>query len=537
MARSVTEAGPPSGWEAGSEAHRWWTLGLVCVSIFMLLLDIIVVNVALPRIQHDLHASFTDLQWVIDAYALALAALVLNAGALSDILGRKRIFIVGLALFSLSSLACGLAPTAETLIVFRGVQGIGGAIMFSTSLALINHAFPPKERGTAFGIWGATTGFAVAIGPLVGGALTTSAGWRWIFFVNVPIGVAAALLSVVRLTESKDPRDRRIDWPGLLMLSGGLALLVYALLRGNTKGWGSPLILGFLIGAAALLAAFLLIQARSPNSMVDVTLFRIPAFAGAQLVAFTLSASMFSMFLYLTLYLQNVLGFSALAAGLRLLPVSILIFVFAPIAGRLSSVLPVRLLMGAGLGLIGVGLLLMSGLEPRSTWTALLAGFVVAGAGVGLTSPPLASTAVAVAPGRQAGMASGVNNTFRQVGIATGIAGLGAIFQSHIQSSVTAGLAGTPVARQAAAIAQAVSSGSIGQVLRHVPAPLRARLTDVARSAFVGGLNDIFVVAAVVAFAGAVVAAVLVRNRDFFRQEAPAGVQTASGGEHAAAMA
>jgi EmrB/QacA subfamily drug resistance transporter len=418
MARTDTETGPPGGRRAAGEVHRWWTLGLVCVSIFMLLLDITVVNVALPTIRHDLHATFTDLQWVIDAYALALAVLVLNAGALSDILGRKRIFMAGLALFALSSLACGLAPSSEVLIVFRGVQGIGGAIMFSTSLALINHAFPPKERGTAFGIWGATTGLAVAIGPLVGGALTTSAGWRWIFFINVPIGAVAAMLSTVRLTESKDPRDRRIDWPGLFTLSGALALLVYALLRGNSKGWSSPLIVVFFIGAAVLLGVFVAIQARSPRSMVDLRLFRIPAFTGAQLVAFAISASMFSMFLYLTLYLQNVLGFSALGAGLRLMPVSILIFVFAPIAGRLSSVLPVRLLMGAGLVLIAVGLLFMSGLTPQSTWTALLAGFVLAGAGVGLVNAPLASTAVAVAPGRQAGMAAGLNNTFRQVGIA-----------------------------------------------------------------------------------------------------------------------
>ncbi|MDP9340993.1 MAG: MFS transporter [Actinomycetota bacterium] len=531
MARTDIQAGPPG--EAGrGDAHRWWTLGLVCVSIFMLLLDITVVNVALPTIRHDLHATFTDLQWVIDAYALALAVLVLNAGALSDILGRKRIFIVGVALFSLSSLACGLAPTSEVLIVFRGIQGIGGAIMFSTSLALINHAFPPRERGTAFGIWGATTGLAVAIGPLIGGVLTTSAGWRWIFFVNVPIGIVAALLSVARLTESRDPSNRRIDFPGLVTLSAGLGLTVYALLRGNAKGWTSPFIVGLFVGGAVLLGLFLLIEARSPHSMVDLKLFRIPAFTGAQLVAFALSASMFSMFLYLTLYLQNVLGFSALGAGLRLMPVSILIFVFAPIAGRLSSVLPVRLLMGAGLVLISVGLLLMSGLTPQSTWTALLAGFVLAGAGVGMVNAPLASTAVAVAPGRQAGMASGVNNTFRQVGIATGIAALGAIFQSHVQSAVTIGLAGTPAARQAGAIGQAVTSGSLSQLLRRLPGPVRARVAEVARSAFVGGLNDIFVVGAIVALAGAVVSVVFVRARDFHRPEAPAG-----SGEHAAAVA
>jgi len=528
MARSTAAAEPAGGGNTGGEVHKWWTLGLVCVSIFMLLLDITVVNVALPQIQRSLSASFTDLQWVIDAYALALAVLVLNAGALSDILGRKRIFMAGLGLFSVASLACGLAPTAESLIVFRGLQGIGGAIMFATSLALINHAFPPRERGTAFGIWGATVGFAVAIGPLIGGALVTSAGWRWIFFVNVPIGAAAVMLSIPHLAESRDPRDRRIDWPGLFTLSGGLALLVYALLRGNSEGWGSPLIVGFLAGAAVLLGVFVWIEATSPHSMIDLQLFRIPAFTGAQLVAFTLSASMFSMFLYLTLYLQNVLGLSALGAGVRLLPISMLIFVLAPIAGRLTTVVPVRLLMAGGLALIGVGLLLMSGLTPRSTWTALLAGFLVSGAGVGMTNAPLASTAIAVAPGRQAGMASGVNNTFRQVGIATGIAGLGAIFTSHVQSAIRAGLAGTALAGRAGAIGQAVSSGAIARVARTLPPPERERVVHVARSAFVGGLNDILVVASVLAFTGAILSVVLVRDRDFHPDQRGAEQQAAA---------
>jgi EmrB/QacA subfamily drug resistance transporter len=507
---------------AGSATHKWWTLGLVCVAIFMLLLDITVVNVALPNIQRDLHASFTDLQWVIDAYALALAVLVLNAGALSDVLGRKRIFIAGLGIFSAASLACGLAPTSEVLIVFRGIQGIGGAIMFATSLALINQAFPPRERGTAFGIWGATTGAAVAIGPLVGGALTTSAGWQWIFFVNVPIGAVAAFVSAVRLQESRDPRNRRIDWPGLVTLSGAMGLLVYALLRGNDRGWTSPLILSFFCGAAVLLAAFLAIQARSERSMVDLKLFRIPAFTGAQLVAFAISSSIFSMFLYLTLYLQNVLGFSALQAGLRLLPVSILAFIFAPVAGRLSSMFPVRLLMGAGLVLVAAGLLLMSGLTPGASWTALLAGLAVAGAGVGLTNAPLASTAIGVAPRQRAGMASGVNNTFRQVGIATGIAALGAVFQSHVRSAVADSFAGTRLAPFSHEIARGVSSGAVQGVIARVPDPSRSRVVAAARAAFVGGLNDIFVIGAVVAFLGALSALVLVRRRDFQRDEGPA---------------
>ena len=518
MARTATS---PARAESGG-ATKWWTLALVCVAIFMLLLDITVVNVALPQIQDALDATFTDLQWVIDAYALALAVLVLNAGALSDILGRKRIFVTGLGLFTLASLACGLAPTSEVLIASRALQGVGGAIMFATSLALITQAFPPSERGTAFGIWGATTGAAVAIGPLVGGALTTALDWRWIFFVNVPIGVAAVLVGARRLEESRDPRSKGIDWPGLFLLSGSLGLLVYALLKGNDEGWSSAFILACFAGAAVLLVLFLVNEARRDGPMVDLKLFRIPAFTGAQLVAFALSASMFSLFLYLTLYLQNVLGYSPLGAGLRILPVSMLAFVCAPIAGRLTTVAPVRLLMGAGMGLIGVGLLLMTGLQPSSSWTALLAGFLLSGAGIGLTNAPLASTAIGVAPRERAGMASGVNNTFRQVGIATGIAGLGAIFQGRIHDRIAEAVAGTPAAAHVDELTKAVASGAIKQVVAGVPPEIRSQVARNARTIFVNGVTELFWVAAAVAFVGAIVALALIRRQDFQQDHAPA---------------
>ena len=306
-------------------ASKWWTLLAVCLAIFMLLLDITIVNVALPEIRRDLGSSFTDLQWVVDAYALALAALLLATGSLGDLLGRRRIFVLGILLFMLASLLCGLASTPMMLNLARGLQGVGGAMMFATSLALIAQEFPPDERGTAFGLWGATTGFAVAVGPLAGGLLTEGLGWEWIFFVNIPIGLVTAAMTLARVPEGERDPSAKIDWPGVVTFSGALFCLVLALIEGNEQGWTSALVLGLLTASVVLLAAFVVIERRSAQPMLDLSLFAKPAFTGAQIVAFSLHASIFSMFLYLTLYLQNILGYSALEAGLRFLPVSLLV--------------------------------------------------------------------------------------------------------------------------------------------------------------------------------------------------------------------
>jgi EmrB/QacA subfamily drug resistance transporter len=497
--------------------RKWWTLATVCVAIFMLLLDITIVNVALPKIRSGLNASFSDLEWVVNAYALTLAALLLSAGALADLLGRRRVFIVGLVLFTLASLACGLATSPLMLNVSRALQGIGGAVMFATSQALIAQAFHGKERGVAFGVFGATTGAAVAVGPLVGGAITDALGWEWIFFINVPIGIAAVAMSLMRLDESRDPDARGVDWAGLVTFSGALFLLVFALVRGNAEGWGSTLIVSFLIGAAVLLAVFFVVELRQERPMLDLSLFRKPAFAGASAVAFALSAAMFAMFLYITLYIQDVLGFKPLEAGLRFLPITLLSFFVAPIAGRLSVRFPVRAFLGGGLVLVGVGLLLMRGLTPDSHWTALLVGFVVAGAGIGLINPPLVSTAVGVVSHTRSGMASGINNTFRQVGIATGIAALGAVFQGSIESKVRAALVHAPPAVRAHAhdIAQAFASGQGQAVAAHQPPMFRQVALATYRSSFTGALNDLLLIGGIVALVGAVLGFALVRQRDF----------------------
>jgi len=473
-------------------------------------------------IQRDLGADFSHLQWVVDAYALMLAALLLTAGSLADRYGRRLIFAGGLVLFVAASLLCGLAPDAVTLDLFRGLQGVGGAIMFALSLALIAQEFHGKDRATAFGAWGATTGGAVAVGPLVGGLLTDSLGWEWIFFVNVPVGIATAWLALAKLADAKTPDATGIDWPGVVTFSGALFALVFGLIRGNEEGWGSPMIVALLGGSVLLLAAFVLIERRSARPMFDLGLFRIPTFVGASIAAFTLSASMFAMFLYLTLYIQTILGYTPLEAGLRFLPITLLSFFVAPVAGRLSERFPARGFLGAGLMLVGVGLLLMHGITVRSEWTTLLPGFILAGVGIGMVNPPLASTAIAVVHPARSGMASGINSTFRQVGIATGIAALGAIFQHRIQSELIPRLQGTPNAGRSHDLAEAVAGGGAQQVARGAPPALREEITRGAEAAFISGFNEILLIAAGIAFAGAILSCVLVRRADVLERTAPA---------------
>jgi EmrB/QacA subfamily drug resistance transporter len=505
--------------------RKWWTLIAVCIAIFMLLLDITVVNVALPSIQSSLHSSFADLQWVVNAYALTLAAFLLTSGSLADLFGRRRVFSIGLVIFTASSAACGLAGSPLELNLFRAVQGTGGAMMFATSLALIADAFHGKERGVAFGVFGGVTGAAVAVGPVIGGVLTTGIGWEWIFFVNVPIGIGAVFLTLTQVSESRDPEARGVDWLGLVTFSGSLFLLVLALVQGNEKGWGSARIVGCLAGAAALLVAFVVAERRQQRPMLDLTLFRRPAFAGASIVAFCLSASMFAMFLYLTLYIQDVLGFGALQAGLRFLPVTLMSFAVAPLAGRLSVRVPVRLLLGVGLLLVSGGLLAMTAIDANSGWTTLIPGFVIAGAGIGLVNPPLASTAIGVVHHSRSGMASGINSTFRQVGIATGIAGLGAVFQHEVGERTVGALHSTPGGAQAlhatgAGLSKLLVSGELRTTLPHLAPPARGALQHAYRVGFVDSLTTILLIAAGIALIGALLAFVLVRSRDFVGAQA-----------------
>jgi EmrB/QacA subfamily drug resistance transporter len=417
------------------------------------------------------------------------------------------VFLVAIALFTLASALCGAAESPAWLIIARGAQGIGGAGMFAVSLAIISQEFHGRERGTAFGIWGATVGMAVAIGPLVGGALTTYVGWRWIFFVNLPIGAACIVAGLRTLHETRDEERATLDLPGLVTLTSGLFAVVLGLLRGNDWGWSSGRVVGLFAAGVVLLIAFGFVELRQASPMFDLHLFRVPTFTGAQITAFAISSGMFAQFLYLALYLESVLGHSAVWAGARFLPLSLVSFLVAPIAGRLSARMPVRFLLGGGLATVGLSLLLMWGITTGSGWTTLLPGFIVGGIGIGLVNAPLASTAVSVVEPRRAGMASGINNTFRQVGIATGIAALGAIFQSQITTHLIS--AGVPRAH-VRPFAQAIASGS-----EHFPAAAGQVSFVIARAAFISGLNRILLVAAFVLFAGAVLAFLLVRRQDF----------------------
>src|SRR3954451_13878716 len=455
---------------------KWWTLVAVCLGVFILLLDITIVNVALADIQGELHASLSDLQWVIDAYALSLAALLLTAGSLADLYGRRLVFVIGTALFLVGSVACGAAQDIFFLQASRAFQGIGGAAMFATALALIASGYQGRDRGIAFGAFGATTGVAVAVGPVLGGVLTSGRFWRWMFFVNVPICLLAIAISVTRVRESHDPRAGRPDWIGFLPLSLALGSLVYGLIRPGQTAWTDDRVVFCLVAAAVLLVAFLVSQVVQERPMFDLGLLRKPTFTGGLIAAFGVSASVFSLLTYLVIYVQNELGYSAVGAGVRFLFLSGAAFVAAAVAGRLTSVVPAKWLIAPGFVMLGVGLLLIHGIQVDSSWTHLIPGLVVSGLGVGMINTPLASTAVGVVPVERSGMASGINSTLRQVGIATGIAVLGTIFSHQVTDGIRDALAATPAAGQSDRIAQAVTGGQGDAVIQSAPAGVRDQL-------------------------------------------------------------
>ena len=506
----------------GQRGNKWWTLVAVSLGTFMLLLDITIVNVALPDIQRALHSSFSDLQWVVDAYALTLAAFLLTAGSLADMYGRRLLYLVGLAIFTCASVLCGFAASTLMLQLSRALQGVGGAIMFAVSLALLADAFRGRDRGIAFGVWGTVTGLAVAIGPLLGGVLTSGLSWRYIFFVNVPIGIAAVTITVTRVAESRAPQASRPDWPGFVVFTVALSSLVYGLIESNQRSFTDSLVLGCFAAAAVLLLVFVLVERRSAHPMFDLNLFRLPTFSGGSVAAFGLSASIFAMLLYIVLYLQDILGYSPLATGVRVMYLSGAILVTATVAGRLSSHVPVRLLIGPGLIIVGVSLLLMRGLNAGSSWTHLIPGMIVGGVGIGLVNPPLASTAVGVVPPQRAGMASGINSTFRQVGIATGIALLGSLFSNQVKDQVLSLTSAVPgLSSRGPQIAAAIQSGQIGQLIGKLPASARPSVGVLTRTAFTTGLNGILLVAAIIALVSGVVSLAAIRSRDFAPQQGP----------------
>jgi len=491
-----------------STTHRpgWAPLVAVCLGTFMLLVDVSIVNVALPQMALDLGASFAGLQWVVDVYALSLAALLLLVGSLSDVVGRRRTYLVGLAVFVTASLACGLAPSQGALVAARAVQGAGAAGMFATTIALINAAYTGRARGVAFGIWGATNGAAAAAGPIVGGLLTQGLSWRWVFFVNVPIGLIAVVVSRRALAEPQRSGSRpRIDWAGGATFTVAAATATMALVRANEEGWTSTRTLGLLAIGVMALAGFVAIEARSPAPLLDLTLLRRGPFAGILVAALLYSAAAFSALVYASIWLQTVLGLGAIAAGVVTLPLSGLAFAVAATGGRFMHDVSPRLVLGGGLALIGAGDLLQLGLGGGSSWARLLAGLAVVGVGVGAMSPVLASAAMAAVPPERSGMAAGAVNTARQLGFALGIAVLGSVFSSSIADRLTTD-------------AHTVASGGAQGVVARAPATTRPRLDAVIHDAVGSALGTTFLVAGVVGVVGAALVLALVRDR----RQAPA---------------
>jgi EmrB/QacA subfamily drug resistance transporter len=455
------------------ENRKWWTLAAVSFGLFMIMLDNTVVNVALPSIEKDLHISIAQLEWIVTAYALVFAALMITGGKLADLFGRRRIFVVGLAIFTLSSLACGFAPSSGFLIGARAFQGIGAALMNPATLSIITATFPPKQRGQAIGIWAGVSAMALAIGPLAGGLIVDNINWNWIFFVNVPVGVLGIVVAKFFIDESRDTsHEQSIDLPGLATSAAGLFALSYALIEGNAKGWASGEILGLFAAAAVLLVAFVLLESRQRLPMLDLSLFKIGSFVGANIVAMLVSLGMFGVFFFVSLYIQNILGYSPTKAGAAFLPMTILIILLAPIAGKQSDRIGSRWLMGGGMTVLGISLLLYQRVGLHSTFWTLLPAMVLGGVGMAFVMSPMTSAAMGAVPIDKAGVGSGVLNSFRQVGGALGIAVMGAILASYL----------------------------------HVPAS-----TPLGKQQYVDGLHAALLVSALIAFAAAAVAVALVR--------------------------
>ncbi len=428
--------------------------------------------------------------------------LILTCGALADRYGRRLVFRVGVVVFTAASALCGAAWSITVLDLARALQGVGGAALFATALALIGHEYRGAERFGALAIWGATVGAAVASGPLIGGILTDTAGWRWVFYVNVPIGIFALFLALTRVSESRDLDARRTDVAGLISFSAALFLIVFGILRGNAHGWTSGLILGALIGGGVLLVAFVVIERRQERPMLDIALFGQRAFTGVSIATFCIAAGMFALFPYLSIYLQDILGYSPLGAGLRFLPMTAFVFFVPLVVRRYAARVPMRSLIGVGLALVAIGLGLMWALlSPTSHWTALLPGLVIGGIGIGIANPALAGAALRVVDPARTGMASGINNTFRIGGVALGIAALGALLENRIAASLAATLGSS-----GHGLANAVSSAGTRPLLD------RPALAHAARSAFVGGLDDLLLVCSVVLVVGAVAGYALLRD-------------------------
>ncbi|MFD5073361.1 MFS transporter [Streptomyces sp. NPDC058371] len=491
--------------------RTWGPLTAVCLGTFMLLLDVTIAVVALPDMARALHASLSDLQWVIDGYALALAALLLGVGAAADILGRRRVHVAGVVLFAVASLLCGLASGPGMLVAARGLQGVGAAAMFATTLPLLGSVYHGRQRSAALGVWGAVSGGAAAVGPVLGGVLTEGPGWRWIFFVNLPVSVASVWLTLRVVPESRGPRGAgsrpwaTIDWAGTVAFAGFAGAMTYAVVRAGTDGWTSAVTAGSFGLAALALLCFVLVERRAVHPLLDLSLLRKPAFVGVMLGALAFNGAAFGVIPYLSLWMQTVLGMSPVRAGLTLLPLTGASVVVAILAGKLLHGVPARLTIGGGLLLIGSGAFCQAVLDAGTGWTVLVPGLVLVGIGTGFVSPAIAGAALAAVPAERAGMAGGAVNTVRQLGYALGVTLFGAVLTSRIQETLPHDAAHTLAGGGAEALRGTLSEHTV-------------------RAAFASGLNAASVAAGVTgAVAGALVL-VLVRTRRPAPGAGPTGV-------------
>jgi EmrB/QacA subfamily drug resistance transporter len=473
--------------------RKWLPLLTVSLGTFMLLIDVTIVNVALPDMAGDLKTSFGSLQWVVDAYALTLAALVLGAGSIADLIGHRRAYAGGLALFAVSSLVCGIAPNADALVAARAVQGVGAAAMFATTFALLNSNYTGRDRGTAYGMWGAVAGASAAIGPIVGGLLTEGISWRWIFFVNLPVSVVAIALCLFVLADAHSALRSRVDLGGIALFTAAAAALTYGLIHANEDGWSNATTLAWLCAAPLLLLAFIGVEIRSDHAMLDLDLLRNRSFAGVLIAGFVLTFAAFASFTYVSIWLQSVLDLSPIEAGLTGLPLSVAAFAVSAAIGRFLHGSRPGPIIGGGLILIGLGGLIGAALVHGSaSWPELVPGFLVLGIGVGLATPTLSSAAMSAVPVERGGMAAGAVNTARQLGFAFGIAALGSVFAARVSSVLSGdGVPGPD------GVAKAVAGGQARFVLHAAPAAVHDRLDSALHAASVSGVQWTFLVSGI----------------------------------------
>ena len=493
--------------------HQRATLIVTCVGTFMTLLDVAIVNTALPSIQRGLHESFSQLQWVIDAYSLAFAVLLLSAGALADRHGRKRLFQIGMAVFALGSLLCGLSTSAVELEAARVLQGIGGAALAPASLALLGTAFPdPRQRTRAVATWAGISALGLGIGPTVGGVLVTDAGWRWVFFVNVPIAVACLVFGVKALAESANPAARHLDLPGQLTSVVWMAALTYGFVERGSHGWSAAQVWVPLTVAALVLALFLLAEARSREPMLPLGLFKVRLFSATAGVTFLLGFVLISVPFFTVQFFQDVQHLSALQAGLRMLAFSLMFTLVSPLAGRLSGRYGFRVPITLGGLISGIGLLLLTGLGAGDSYLEVFWKLVIVGVGFGLMLSPLSTAALNAVSRDRAGLASSVANTTRQTGTVIGIALLGALVQTRAVASASASLRSLP----------APVAGPLAGLLGHggpqapLPATLpagysAARLHQIAASAYIDGIHGSYAIGGIVLLVAAAVTVVMFR--------------------------